>query len=153
LALRQNHNEAGRFAMRFDECGCTRRDLAGLAILAFTALPARAGDQQRFITEAFRQRDIAVKAGDQAYGAIVVRVGEIIGYGPSRVVQDRNDDAHAERVAIADAQRQSGATSLAGAILYSSSRPCRICERAAAAAGIERMIHGLSATDAGAPRA
>ena len=138
--------------MRLDECGCTRRDLAGLAILALTALPALAGDGQRFIAEAFRQRDIAVRAGDQAYGAIVVRAGEIIGFGPSRVVQDRSEDAHAERIAIADAQRRTGATDLAGAILYSSSRPCRICERAAAAARIARMIHGREATDAGAPR-
>lgn len=141
--------------MRIDECGCTRRDLAGLvalAGLAVSARPALAGDGQRFIAEAFRQRDIAVLAGDQAYGAVVVRAGEIIGLGPSRVVQDRDEDAHAERVAIADAQRRNGATDLDGAILYSSSRPCRICERAAAAARIARMIHGLGATDAGPPR-
>lgn len=139
--------------MRPLRCGCTRRDLAGLACLALTmSVPARAGDGQRFIAEAFRQRDLAVGAGDQAYGAIVVRAGEIIGLGPSRVVQDRNEDAHAERIAIADAQRRTGATDLAGAILYSSSRPCRICERAAAAARIARMVHGREAIDAGAPR-
>lgn len=140
--------------MRLDECGCNRRDLArltALAVLAFPALPVLAGDGEQFIAEAFRQRDIAIRAGDQDYGAVVVRAGEIIGLGPSRVVLDRNEDAHAERVAIADARRRTGAASLQGAILYSSSRPCRICERAAAV-GITRMIHGLGATDAGAPR-
>lgn len=121
--------------------------------MALPVLPALAADERHFIAEAFRQREIAMGAGDQAYGAVVVRAGVIIGFGPSRVIQDRNEDAHAERVAIADAQRRSGATSLAGAVLYSSSRPCRLCERAAAAAMIDRMVHGAAAVDAGAPRA
>lgn len=142
--------------MQRDTCGCSRRGLGRLAALAGLAAwvrPAAADDASRFIAEAFRQRDLAVQAGDQAYGAVVVRGGEIIGLGPSRVVQNRDENAHAERVAIADAQRRTGASDLHGAILYSSSRPCRLCERAAAAVRIERMIHGRAAIDAGAPRA
>ena len=41
---------------------------------------------------------------------------------------------------------------LAGAVLYSTSRPCRECAAAAANARIVRMIHGREATDAGEPR-
>lgn len=125
--------------------------MAAAAGLAAWARPAVADGAGRFIAEAFRQRDLAVQAGDQAYGAVVVRAGEIIGHGRSRFVQDRDEDAHAERVAIADAQRRTGAPRLDGAILYSSSRPCRLCETAAASAGIARMIHGRAAIDAGAP--
>lgn len=137
---------------------CSRRDLAALAPIAalaclWPAPPARAGDEAgRFIAEAFAQRDLAVAAGDQPYGAVVVQDGVIIGLGPSRVVRDRNADAHAERVAIAEARRATGRTDLGGALLYSSSRPCRLCERAAAGAGIARMIFGAAASDAGAPR-
>ncbi len=97
-------------------------------------------------------RELAVAAGDQPYGAVLVRGGRIIGYGPSRVVAERDDDAHAERVAIREALRQYGAAAADGAVLYSTSMPCRLCERAAAAAGIARMIHGSTAIDAGRPR-
>ncbi len=51
-------------------------------------------------------KEIAVASGDQAYGAVIVRGGVIIGYGPSRVIADRNIDAHAERVALWDAQKR-----------------------------------------------
>jgi tRNA(Arg) A34 adenosine deaminase TadA len=37
-------------------------------------------------------------------------------------------------------------------VLYSSSRPCAACERAAAEAKIARMIYGAQAIDAGPPR-
>ncbi len=121
--------------------------------VAFPGLAAeRDARQSTFVAEAQRMRELAIAAGDQPYGAIVVRDGAIIGYGLSRVVVDRDPGAHAERVALRDARRRSGAANLAGAILYSTSRPCPACEDAAAQAGIHRMFFGPSATDAGSPR-
>jgi tRNA(Arg) A34 adenosine deaminase TadA len=105
-----------------------------------------------FIAEAERMKAMAVGAGDQPFGAVVVLDSVVVGFGPSRVVVDRNREAHAERTAIADGQRRLGRADLVGAILYSTSRPCSACERAAAIAQISRMIFGADATDAGAPR-
>jgi tRNA(adenine34) deaminase len=82
----------------------------------------------------------------------VVRNGEIIGYGPSRVVAERDANAHAERVAVRDAQRRLGTTDLSGAVMYSTSRPCAACETAAATAKLERMFYGSNGADAGKPR-
>jgi tRNA(Arg) A34 adenosine deaminase TadA len=48
----------------------------------------------------------AEASGDQPFGAVVVKYGSIIGYGPSRVIVDRNPDAHAERVTLWDAQKR-----------------------------------------------
>jgi tRNA(adenine34) deaminase len=90
--------------------------------------------------------------GDQPYGAVLVLDGALVGEGPSRVVKNRDLDAHAEREAIKDAQRRLGRAELRGAILYSTSRPCRLCEQAAAKAGVSRMFFGPALTDAGAPR-
>ena len=94
----------------------------------------------------------AEASGDQPYGAVIVRAGEIIGYGPSRVIADRDSEAHAERVALREAQRRSGTADLAGAVIYSTSRPCAACEQALALSNIDRMFFGLAATDAGRPR-
>ena len=90
--------------------------------------------------------------GDQPYGAVLVLDDALVGEGPSRVVKNRDIDAHAEREAIKDAQRRLGRTELPGAILYSTSRPCRLCEQAAARANVGRMYFGPALTDAGAPR-
>ena len=93
-----------------------------------------------------------MRAGDQAFGAVVVKDGRIIGFGPSRVVLKKDATAHAEREAIREAQARLGRSDLSGCMLYSSSRPCSACEAAAAEANIARMIHGRDATDAGRPR-
>ena len=147
-------------------CSCTRR--SALAVLAAagaalvtsaksagaqsTSAKAPPAEHREFIAAAFRMKDEAVRAGDQAYGAVVVKDGRIIGFGPSRVVLKKDWTAHAEREAIREAQARLGRTDLSGCILYSSSRPCSECERAAAGASIDRMIFGIEATDAGKPR-
>ena len=138
-------------------CRCTRRSAmiamaAALAGLAPRARAAPPSEHRAFIDAAFKMRDEAVGMGDQPYGAVVVKDERIIGYGPSRVVLKQDPAAHAEREAIREAQARLGTTNLSGGVLYSTSRPCAVCERAAAEANIARMIHGAEATDAGPPR-
>jgi tRNA(Arg) A34 adenosine deaminase TadA len=127
-----------------------------VAVLVPFAGLARADEAKhpntKWYLEAERMRKLAESRGDQSYGAVVVANGAILGYGPSRVVIDRDPDAHAERVAIKEATNARGTASLSGAILYSTSRPCALCERAAAAAGIARMYFGPDTRDAGTPR-
>ena len=54
---------------------------------------------------------------------------------------------------LALAMRQAEALrDLAGCVLVSTSRPCRMCEAAAGWAGISRMVHGAALIDAGAPQ-
>ncbi len=146
----------------------TRRGclLAGVAVLAPAGLigvraaqtdddaieqpPAR--DDEAFIARAYAMQRAASAAGDQAYGAVVVREGRIVGQAPSRVVTAGDPTAHAEMEAIRDAARRLGSRDLSGCILYSSSRACPMCEAAAYWAGIEGMKYGRGAGDAGRPR-
>ena len=131
--------------------GCTRRVLIGAAGAVF--IPVRANAQHRdFVTAAFRMREQAVAAGDQAYGAVVVRNSEIVGWGPSRVRQNGEWAGHAEREAMRDAQRRLGHDDLSDCVMYSTLRPCGACERAAAQAKLARMYYGQEAIDTGAPR-
>ena len=115
---------------------------------------AKAGPQahHEFIAAAFRMKDEAVRLGDQPYGAVLVKDGRILGFGPSRVVLKKDVTAHAEREAMREAQARLGRIDLSGCVLYSTSRPCSDCERAAAEANIARMLHGREAADAGPPR-
>ena len=108
--------------------------------------------ERRWIEAAASMKRLAESWGDQAYGAVLVADGAIVGEGSSRVVKRRDPTAHAEREAIRDAQRRLGRASLAGSVLYSTSRPCRQCEIAAAEAQVARMIYGEGLNDAGQPR-
>ncbi len=97
-------------------------------------------------------RDEAVRAGDQPYGAVVLRGELVVGAAPSRVVSASDPTAHAEMEAIRDAARRLRTRDLSGCVLVSTSRPCRMCEAAAGWAGIARMVCGEALADAGAPR-
>ena len=131
------------------------------ACLALAAFPRRAltqprpnaeaAAQRRWIDAAFAMKRLAESWGDQPYGAVLVLAEKIIGEGPSRVVQRGDPDAHAEREAIRDAQRRLGAGALSGSVLYSTSRPCALCETAAAQAGVAGMVFGEALLDAGKP--
>ena len=97
-------------------------------------------------------RRLALSWGDQPYGAVLVAANGAVAEGPSRVVRNSDPGAHAEREAIREAQRILGTRNLAGSVLYSTSRPCRLCEQAAAEARVSRMFFGPELEDAGAPR-
>lgn len=97
-------------------------------------------------------RDEALRAGDQAFGAVVLRGEIIVGAAPSRVVTATDPTAHAEMEALRDAARRLRTRDLSGCVLVSTSRPCRMCEAAAGWAGISRMVYGEALTDAGPPR-
>ena len=97
-------------------------------------------------------RDEALRAGDQPFGAVVLRGEILVGAARSRVVTATDPTAHAEMEAIRDAARRLSTRDLSSCVLVSTSRPCRMCEAAAGWSGISRMVYGESLTDAGAPR-
>lgn len=139
-----------------DAVAAPRRSV--LTALAALALPARAPadplphPDARWYRLAEDMKRLAESWGDQSYGAVLVLDQQAVGLGPSRVVRDGDPDAHAERVAIRAAQQRLGRQRLDGAVLYSTSRPCALCEAAAGAAGVSRMIFGAALHDAGPPR-
>ena len=130
-----------------------RATVFGGLSLVLTGAHGQAGQADpRWYQAAVRMQRLAQSWGDQPYGAVLVLDGAIVGEGPSRVVKNKDLDAHAEREAIRDARRKLGRDQLTGAVLYSTSRPCSLCEAAAAEAGVSRMYFGASLVDGGTPR-
>ena len=108
-------------------------------------------EMQRFIEEAFEMKRQASAAGDQAYGAVVVKDNRIVGAAPSRVVTNTDPTAHAEMEALRDAAAKLGRRDLSGCVLFSSSPPCPMCEAAAYWANIQQLHYGDPVRDGGAP--
>jgi tRNA(Arg) A34 adenosine deaminase TadA len=135
-------------------CRIRRALLVGGAACTLAPLVRAQGahPDARWFEAADAMRRLAESWGDQSYGAVLVIGTTLAGEGPSRVVRNQDSSAHAEREAIRDAQRRLGRQDLGGAILYSTSRPCSLCEAAAADARVARMYFGPALTDAGVPR-
>ncbi|WP_366141052.1 nucleoside deaminase [uncultured Ruegeria sp.] len=105
-----------------------------------------------FMERAFEMRQYAIDHGDQEYGAVVVRDNVIIGQSWSRVILDQDPTGHAEMAAIRDAARRLNNRDLSRAVMYSSSRPCPMCEAAAFWAGVGHMFYGREIRSAGPPK-
>ena len=108
-------------------------------------------DFRPFMEQARAMRAAALEAGDQGYGAVIVKDGEIVGWGPSRGVTDRDPTAHAEMEAIRDAAKRLKTTDLSGCVMVSTSRPCPMCETAGYWAHLDDMVFGHDLTKAGKP--
>lgn len=115
-----------------------RRMVAGM--LVALALPATSrrvlgsatdAEHREYMRLALELKREASERGDQPYGAVIVRAGEVVGRGASAVVTSGDPTNHAEMVAIPDACRRLGTRDLSGAVMYGSSRACPMCETAA----------------------
>ncbi|MFA3920681.1 nucleoside deaminase [Ruegeria hyattellae] len=107
---------------------------------------------ENFMERAFDMRQAAIDYGDQAYGAVLVRDKVIVGQSWSRVILDQDPTAHAEMAAIRDAANRLVSRDLGETVMYSSSRPCPMCEAAAFWAGVSQMIYGRDIKRAGSPK-
>jgi tRNA(Arg) A34 adenosine deaminase TadA len=114
------------------------------------AQPAQPGPEA-FMQRAFELRRLAVGRGDQAFGAVVVRAGRIVGEGVSAVITTPDPTAHAELQAIRDAARRLRTPDLSGCELYGTSRACPMCQAGAYWARLARLWYGTPIADGGAP--
>ncbi|MDH4181535.1 MAG: deaminase [Betaproteobacteria bacterium] len=124
-----------------------------LAPLARAVGASPAAGHERFVARAFANRDRAIAAGDQAYGAVLVCDGEVVADGVSAVVTNADPMAHAEMQALRLAMARLGRRDLSGCALYGTSRACAMCESAAAAAKVSRLYHGRDAAGGQPPSA
>ena len=101
-----------------------------------------------FLARARALRNQALREGDQAYGAVVVRGGLILGEGRNYVVLDSDPTAHAELLAARDAARRLKSRDLSDCDVYSTATPCPMCQGALYWARIRRY-HNESTPEGG----
>ena len=101
-----------------------------------------------FLARARALRDQAVREGDQAYGAVVVCDGTIVGEGRNYVVLHHDPTAHAELLAVRDAARRLKRRDLSDCDVYSTATPCPMCQGALYWARIRRY-HNEGTPEAG----
>jgi tRNA(adenine34) deaminase len=110
-------------------------------------------DQQSdvfFMGEALRQAMRAAALGEVPIGAIVVREGKIIARAHNQVESLRDATAHAEMLAITQAESVLDDWRLADCDLYVTKEPCPMCAGALVHARVRRVIFGCGDPKGGA---
>lgn len=97
------------------------------------------GFMRRAIEEARR----SLRLGDQGFGAVIVRGGEVVATAQDTIITGRDPTAHAGLRAIGTAARRLGGD-LSGCLLVATHEPCPMCAGAALWAGIGEVAYGVS---------
>jgi len=93
-----------------------------------------------------RKAGVIEKTGG-AFGAVIVRDGEVLAATGNSVLRDNDPSAHAEVNAIRAACKKVGAPNLRGATMYTSCECCPMCYATAYWARLDRIFYAASWTD------
>src|SRR5512136_948407 len=103
-----------------------------------------------FMGEALRQAARAYNAEEVPVGAVVARAGRIVGRAFNQVELLRDATAHAEMLAITQAEEAVGDWRLTDCTLYVTKEPCPMCAGAIVHVRLARVVFGASDPKAGA---
>jgi tRNA(adenine34) deaminase len=103
-----------------------------------------------FMGEALRQALKAYEAEEVPIGAVVVREGRIIARASNQVELLKDATAHAEMLAITQAEQAVGDWRLNDCTLYVTKEPCPMCAGAIVHVRFGRVVFGASDPKAGA---
>ena len=94
--------------------------------------------------EALRQAQKAFKAEEVPIGAVVVRAGRVIAKAYNQVEMLKDATAHAEMLAITQAEAAVGDWRLNDCDLYVTKEPCAMCAGALVHVRMRRVIFGCT---------
>lgn len=100
--------------------------------------------------EALRQAAKAYEAGEVPVGAVIVREGRIIARASNQVELLKDATAHAEMLALTQAEQAVGDWRLTDCTLYVTKEPCPMCAGAIVHTRLARVVFGLGDPKGGA---
>src|SRR5205085_9053000 len=103
-----------------------------------------------FMGEALRQARRAYHSEEVPVGAVVVRSGKIIGRAYNQVELLKDATAHAEMLALTQAEAAVGDWRLIDCDLYVTKEPCVMCAGALVHVRVRRVIFGCADPRSGA---
>jgi len=103
-----------------------------------------------FMGEALRQALRAREAGEVPVGAVVARAGRIVARAFNQVELLKDATAHAEMLALTQAEEAAGDWRLTDCTLYVTKEPCPMCAGAVVLVRLARVVFGAPDEKAGA---
>lgn len=112
--------------------------------------PILINGDEHFMREALRQARKAAKQDEVPIGAVIVHEGRLIARAWNQVETLKDATAHAEMIALTQAQSALGDWRLADCDLYVTKEPCPMCAGAIMHCRIRRVVFGCPDAKAGA---
>src|ERR1700722_14764691 len=103
-----------------------------------------------FMGEALRQAARAYEAEEVPIGAVIVREGRVIARAFNQVELLKDATAHAEMLALTQAEEVAGDWRLTDCTLYVTKEPCPMCAGAIVHVRLPRVVYGASDAKGGA---
>ncbi len=102
---------------------------------------------ERFMGEAVRLARLAAEHGNEPFGAVLVKDGEIVYTNENQIHTHRDPAFHAEAGLLRRFCHETGITDLREYTLYSSCEPCFMCSGAMVWVRLGRLVYAASARD------
>ncbi len=103
-----------------------------------------------FMMEALKEAQKAYDMEEIPIGAVIVKDGKIIGRGFNQKEESCDATAHAEMIAIREANVKLQAWRLTGCTMFVTLEPCAMCAGALVNARIDKLVIGASDLKTGA---
>ena len=99
-------------------------------------------EHEKFVAMAIEEARKGLRLGEQPFGSVIVRDGEVVGRAYNIVNSSGDPTTHAETSAVRDAAANLKGSDWKGCTLYTSCDPCPMCAGATMFSGIERLVVG-----------
>ena len=104
-------------------------------------------EDERFMREAIRLSRLAMEHGNEPFGAVLVKDGEIVFTNENQIYTKHDPTFHGEAGLIWEFCAQTAITDLHEYTLYSSCEPCFMCSGAMVWVKLGRLVYGASNID------
>ncbi len=102
----------------------------------------------KFMQAAIEEAYEGINAGHGGpFGSVIVKDGEVVGYGHNRVLSENDPTCHGEVDAIRNTCKRLGTHDLSGCVIYTTGEPCPMCLFACMWAGIDKIYYGCNLED------
>ena len=100
-----------------------------------------------FMKQAIELSKKAVKHGNEPFGAVLVKDGEVVFTNENQIYTRHDPTFHGEAGLIREFCAETGITDLRDYIMYSSCEPCFMCSGAMVWVKLGRLVYGASNID------
>lgn len=104
-------------------------------------------EDEGFMAEAIRLSQLAVEHGNEPFGAVLVKDGEIVFSNENQIYTKQDPTFHGEFGLIRQFCAETGITDLRDYTMYSSCEPCFMCSGAMVWVKLGRLVYGASNDD------
>lgn len=104
--------------------------------------------EERYVRRAIELAREAAERGDDPYGSLLVRDGEVVREARNRVVTDDDIAAHPELTLARWAARELTPEERAETVMYTSTAPCPMCAGGIYLAGLAAVVYSVDGATA-----